>query len=167
MPLDADARSRLSYRLGVLVLLPPSESKAGRSRGKALDLPSLSHPDLTDHRRMVLDALAEVSGRPDAHEVLGVSPNLVEEVARNTRLTTAPAPPAAEVYTGVLYDALGLGDLTPGSDGGPTGGSSSSPRSSARSTPPTVSRPTACRWRSTSRVSARSPPTGAKRSTPS
>lgn len=114
MPLDADARSRLSYRLGVLVLLPPSESKAGRSRGKALDLPSLSHPDLTDHRRVVLDALAEVSGRPDAHEVLGVSPNLVEEVARNTRLTTAPAPPAAEVYTGVLYDALGLGDLTPG-----------------------------------------------------
>ena len=47
-------------------------------------------------------------------QVLGVSPNLVEEVARNTRLTTAPAPPAAEVYTGVLYDALGLGDLTPG-----------------------------------------------------
>jgi hypothetical protein len=98
----------------VLVLLPPSESKAGRSRGKALDLPSLSYPDLAGHRRQVLDAVAAVSAREDAHEVLGVSPNLVEEVARNTALTTAPAPPAAEVYTGVLYDALDLGDLTPG-----------------------------------------------------
>ena len=98
----------------MLVLLPPSESKTGRSRGKALDLPSLSYPALTDHRQRVLDALAATSVRDDAHEVLGVSPNLVEEVARNTRLTTTPAPPAADVYTGVLYDALDLGDLTPG-----------------------------------------------------
>ena len=57
MPLDADARSRLSYRLGVLVLLPPSESKTGRSRGKPLDLGRLSFPTLTAHRQQVLDAV--------------------------------------------------------------------------------------------------------------
>ncbi len=95
------------------MLLPPSESKTGRSRGKSLDLDTLSFAALRPQREAVLAAVAEVSARPDAHEVLGVSPNLVEDVARNTRLMTAPAPPAADVYTGVLYDALDLGDLTP------------------------------------------------------
>lgn len=98
----------------MLILLPPSESKTGRARGKALDLGSLSFPTLTSAREQVLTALAEVSGREDAHEVLGVSPNLVEEVARNTALTTAPAPPAWQVYSGVLYDALDLESLSPG-----------------------------------------------------
>lgn len=98
----------------MLVLLPPSESKTGRSRGKALDLDSLSFPALTPARERVLTALAEVSAREDAHEVLGVSPNLVAEVARNTALTTAPAPPASHVYSGVLYDALDLASLSPG-----------------------------------------------------
>lgn len=97
----------------MLVLLPPSESKTGRSRGKTLDLSSLSFPDLTVERAQVIDTLSRVSEATDAHEVLGVSPNLVEEVARNTVLTTAPAPPAATVYSGVLYDALDLGDLSP------------------------------------------------------
>lgn len=98
----------------MLVLLPPSESKTGRSRGKPLTLTSLSFPSLTPHREQVIDALTQVSTSGDAHEVLGVSPNLVEEVARNTTLSTAPAPPAAEVYSGVLYDALDLADLSPG-----------------------------------------------------
>lgn len=99
---------------GVLVLLPPSESKTGRSRGKPLDLDALSFASLRRQRESVLAALDAVSRREDAHAVLGVSPNLVEEVARNTRLETAPAPPAADVYSGVLYDALDLGDLTTG-----------------------------------------------------
>nr|WP_221935722.1 peroxide stress protein YaaA [Janibacter cremeus] len=94
--------------------MPPSESKTGRSRGKALDLDALSFPALTPARRRVLAALADVSAREDAHEVLGVSPNLVAEVARNTALTTAPAPPASHVYSGVLYDALDLASLSPG-----------------------------------------------------
>lgn len=98
----------------MLLLLPPSESKTSRARGKALDTGTLSFPGLTSAREQVLAALAEVSVREDAHEVLGVSPNLVEEVARNTRLTTTPAPPAAYVYSGVLYDALDLESLSPG-----------------------------------------------------
>lgn len=98
----------------MLVLLPPSESKTGRSRGKPLDLDSLSFPALTPARQRVLTALAEVSAREDAHEVLGVSPTLGAEVARNTVLTSAPAPPASHVYSGVLYDALDLASLSSG-----------------------------------------------------
>lgn len=98
----------------MLVLLPPSESKTGRARGKPLDTATLSFPALTPAREQVLHALGEVSARADAHEALCVSPTLVEEVARNTRLATAPAPPAAHVYSGVLYDALGLESLSPG-----------------------------------------------------
>lgn len=130
----------------MLVLLPPSESKTGRSRGKPIALDSLSFPSLTPHREQVIDALARVSAADDAHEVLGVSPNLIAEVARNTELATAPAPPAAAVYTGVLYDALDLADLSPASGAAPIGGSSWCPHSSVRCVRQTASRPTGCRW---------------------
>jgi len=95
----------------VLILLPPSESKTGRTRGRPLDLPSLSFPELTETRRAVAAALAKVSAHPDAFTVLGVAPSLTAEVARNLVLETAPALPAARVYTGVLYDALDLATL--------------------------------------------------------
>lgn len=95
----------------VLILLPPSEGKTQRRRGRALDLGDLSFPELTPLREDVIDAVGVVSAGPDAHEILGVSPNLVEEVARNTRLRTAPTAPAGEVYSGVLYDALDLASL--------------------------------------------------------
>ncbi|WP_114560828.1 YaaA family protein [Desertihabitans aurantiacus] len=96
----------------MLVLLPPSESKHVRTRGRPMDLGSLSWPELTTTRERLLDALAEASSRPDAVELLKVSPGLGEEVARNTRLRTAPAVPVAELYTGVLYDALSLATLS-------------------------------------------------------
>lgn len=95
----------------MLILLPPSEGKTQRRRGRPLDLSTLSFPSLTGLREQVIDGAAQVSARPDAHEVLGVSANLVEEVARNTRLRTAASAPAAEVYSGVLYDALDLASL--------------------------------------------------------
>jgi cytoplasmic iron level regulating protein YaaA (DUF328/UPF0246 family) len=97
----------------VLILLPPSETKATRSRGRPLDLDRLSSPELAPVRRKVLDALAEVSVRPDAADVLRVSPGLQEEIDRNTRLLEASSRPVAELYTGVLYDALDLGSLDP------------------------------------------------------
>ncbi|UIJ34242.1 YaaA family protein [Allobranchiibius sp. GilTou73] len=97
----------------MLVLLPPSESKRGRSRGAALDLARLSFPALSATRDAVLDALGEVSARPDAATVLGVSPNLTDDIARNARLRTAPATPVGQLYTGVLYDALDLASLDP------------------------------------------------------
>lgn len=95
----------------MLILLPPSESKTARARGRAVDLDRISRPELTPHRAAVLAAVAQVSAGPDAARVLGVSPNLTEEIARNTRLTSAPAVPVSELYTGVLYDALGYDSL--------------------------------------------------------
>jgi len=93
----------------VLILLPPSESKANRRRGRPADPSTWSFPELGATRARVAAALAEVSRSPEAATLLGVSPGLLDEVARNLVLDTAPATPAAEVYTGVLYDALGLG----------------------------------------------------------
>ncbi|KQZ87452.1 hypothetical protein ASD62_17875 [Phycicoccus sp. Root563] len=97
----------------MLILLPPSESKTGRSRGRPVDPGTLSFPELTDTRRAVLDAVAKVSAHPSAAEVLGVSPNLTAEIARNTVLDSAPSLPASRVYSGVLYDALGHASLDP------------------------------------------------------
>lgn len=95
----------------VLILLPPSEGKTPAGRGRPLDLGALSFPELTSTRRAVVEAVAATSTRPDAHDRLGVSPHLVEEVARNTRLLTAPTAPAGTVYSGVLYAALDLASM--------------------------------------------------------
>ena len=97
----------------MLILLPPSESKSGRRRGKPAERSSWSFPELDEQRRRVAAALAEVSSSPDAPRVLGVSSNLLDEIARNLDLDAAPATPAREVYTGVLYDALDLASLSP------------------------------------------------------
>ncbi|MBE1875400.1 YaaA family protein [Myceligenerans pegani] len=99
----------------MLLLLPPSEGKTpAPDDAGPVDLTALAHPGLTAQRRTVLDALAAVSARDDATEVLGVSPNLAGEVARNVHLKDAPAGPAAGVYTGVLYGAAGLAALAGG-----------------------------------------------------
>jgi uncharacterized protein len=98
----------------VLVLLPPSETKAGRARGRAVDLASLSLPGLTEARQRVLEAVAEASARPDALDVLQVPKSLGAEVEANTRWDRAPAVPAADLYRGVLYDALDHSSLAPG-----------------------------------------------------
>ncbi|HET9656538.1 MAG TPA: peroxide stress protein YaaA [Kineosporiaceae bacterium] len=96
----------------MLVLLPPSESKcAPRGSGAAVHLPSLSFPGLTGMRQCVLDALIAAADRPDAIALLGVGPSLAAEVTRNARLRELPAVPAHEMYTGVLYDALGWATL--------------------------------------------------------
>jgi cytoplasmic iron level regulating protein YaaA (DUF328/UPF0246 family) len=97
----------------VLILLPPSESKTVRSRGRRLDLSRLSFPELTDTRVTVATALAKVSAHVDAVQVLGVSPTLLDEVGRNTRLDTTATLPAARLYSGVLYDALDYATLSP------------------------------------------------------
>lgn len=98
----------------MLVLLPPSEGKTPAPPDAApVDLSRLAHPSLTPVRERVLDALTAVSAGPDACDVLGVSPGLAPEVARNTTLRTAPAARASRVYTGVLYGAAALDTLSP------------------------------------------------------
>jgi cytoplasmic iron level regulating protein YaaA (DUF328/UPF0246 family) len=70
----------------VLVLLPPSEGKATPAEGAPVDLQALVFPALTPQRERLLRKLKGVA--------------------------EAPAAPAAEVYTGVLYQRLGLPDLS-------------------------------------------------------
>lgn len=97
----------------MLVLLPPSEGKATAVRGRPLAPEGLSLPGLADARAAVLDELVTLcEGDADkAAEVLGLTPGLRGEVARNAALRTAPTLPAGRLYTGVLYDALGLASL--------------------------------------------------------
>ncbi|GHC40538.1 peroxide stress protein YaaA [Streptomyces flavofungini] len=97
----------------MLVLLPPSEGKAPSGRGAPLKPESLSLPGLADARAAVLDELVElcVADEDKACAVLGLSEGLRGEVGKNAELRTAGARPAGEIYTGVLYDALGLASL--------------------------------------------------------
>lgn len=97
----------------MLILLPPSEGKSAPSRGKPLDLASLSSPILHRARAEVLGALVSLcAGSPqDAATALGLGPTQADEVVRNARLTAAPTARADRVYSGVLYEALGLSAL--------------------------------------------------------
>ncbi len=99
----------------MLILLPPSEGKAVPGRGKPLELTTMSLPSLTPARTRVLDALVALCrDQPDhAATVLGLSRTQLDLVARNAALTDAPTARADRIYDGVLYDALGLGSLTP------------------------------------------------------
>ena len=70
----------------LLVLLPPSQSKASPERGRRVGLSTLAYPRLREPRERLIDAV-------------------------DRGLRTAPAIPAADLYTGVLFGALGLADL--------------------------------------------------------
>ena len=71
----------------MLILLPPSEGKAEPEAGEPVDLGALAFAvELRERRTGLLDKL-------------------------DHGLREAPAAPAAEVYTGVLYQRLGLPDL--------------------------------------------------------
>ena len=78
-----------------------------------MDWASLSFPVLNTYRAKVLDALGTVSAHEDALALLGVGASLRDDVERNTRLHAEPAAPAHQVYSGVLYDALGYKTMTP------------------------------------------------------
>ena len=85
------------------ILLPPSEGKAAPEGGEPVDLDSLAFAaELGEQRRALLDALERCEARPRGAEALAVRGG--GRVAVDARCA-APAAPAAEVYTGVLYDA--------------------------------------------------------------
>lgn len=101
----------------MLILLPPSEGKAAATGvTRVLDLGALSFPELTPARAEVAEALVELCTGPDdrALSVLGLSAGQAGELDRDRTLWDAPALPAAELYAGVLYDALGLPELLSG-----------------------------------------------------
>lgn len=107
----------------VLILLPPSEGKSAPQRGKSLALDSLDFAALTDARTSVLEALVAhctTTGDGSVHDqvvtdqaaaTLGLGPTQAHHVATNAALLSAPTARADRIYTGVLYDALGLTSL--------------------------------------------------------
>lgn len=99
----------------MLLLLPPSEGKAAPPRrGRPLDLAALSFPELTATRARVLDALVELcADRERAHAVLGLTSGLADAVDLDLAVRRTPVRPASDLYTGVLFGALGLATLDP------------------------------------------------------
>jgi len=97
----------------MLVLLPPSEGKATSGEGPRLDTGALTLPELAPARDQVAEALTELCSGPEdvAMDVLGLTVNQADALKRNLDVATAPTLRAAELYTGVLYDRLGLPDL--------------------------------------------------------
>lgn len=97
----------------MIVLLPPSETKASGGRGAPLDLDVLSFPSLTSTRAaLVDDVVALAADRPASRTALALSEAQDDEITRNAALWTSPTTPALRRYTGVLYDALRPTDLT-------------------------------------------------------
>jgi cytoplasmic iron level regulating protein YaaA (DUF328/UPF0246 family) len=97
----------------VLVVLPPSETKAPGGRGAPLDLGALSFPALDPVRRELVDAVVALADDvPASREALGISERQDDEIERNAALWTSRTAPALRRYTGVLYDALDAGSLT-------------------------------------------------------
>jgi hypothetical protein len=99
----------------MLILLPPSEGKTAPPTGDPVALEALVFADeLTESRRKLLGALAALAELPlgRAVSMLAVSKGQAGEVAVDAALSSAPAAPAATVYTGVLYDRLRLPELS-------------------------------------------------------
>ena len=97
----------------MLVLLPPSETKATGVDGPPLDLAALSFPTLTRTRKALLrDVVRLAKKEPLAlRAALGLSERQHEEVLRDRALLTAPTLPALELYTGIVYDNLSYATL--------------------------------------------------------
>jgi cytoplasmic iron level regulating protein YaaA (DUF328/UPF0246 family) len=103
----------------MLILLPPSEGKTAPQAGGPVDLGTLWLPTLARARHRVLSRLVALSARTSrrgaaaALAALGLTPRQHAELVRNAALATAPAAPAGQIYTGVLYEALDLPTLSP------------------------------------------------------
>ncbi|WP_040338820.1 peroxide stress protein YaaA [Candidatus Blastococcus massiliensis] len=97
----------------MLILLPPSETKAPGGDGAPLDLAALTTPELTPLRTELTEALVTLADDvPASRAALGLSPKQDDEITRNAALWTSPTRPAIERYTGVLYDALEVSSMT-------------------------------------------------------
>jgi uncharacterized protein len=102
----------------VLVLLPPSETKALGGTGSPLDHTELTCPDLNPVREKIANALVELAADvPASLTALALSERQADEVARNAELRHSPTMPALSRYTGVLYDALDVPSMKKGERG--------------------------------------------------
>ena len=105
---------RPGYAAGVLVLLPPSETKRAGGDGPPLRLDALSHhAELGATRATLVDELVALADDvPASRAALGVSERQDDEIERNASLLVSPTLPALDRYTGVLYDALDARSFT-------------------------------------------------------
>jgi len=97
-----------------IVLLPPSESKISPDSGPELNLEKLAFPDLVGQRTKAIEDLIKLSSgkQSKALSVLGISKKQEFELIRNQNLLTAPTAPAWQIYSGVLFEALGAHSFT-------------------------------------------------------
>lgn len=95
----------------MLIVLPPSETKAEGGSGASLresGMDPLSFASLNPVRRAIAEDLVALCSHDTtrAREALGLSEKLSAEVEANAQLWEAPTMPAILRYTGVLFDAL-------------------------------------------------------------
>lgn len=98
----------------MIILLPPSETKARPVDGRPLALAALSFPRLAEARATMLRAVVRTARGRDGARRLGVpasEPGLTERMAS---IEDEPTAPPLDVYTGVLYAELG--DAAPSPD---------------------------------------------------
>lgn len=96
----------------MLIILPPSETKAHGGNGAALNWDELSFPALNPIRQEIAAELSSLDV-DEALEVLKLSEKLRGEAESNRELSSSPTMPALERFTGVLYDALDAPTLPP------------------------------------------------------
>lgn len=96
----------------MLIILPPSETKAHGGSGAALNWDALSFPALNPIRQEIAAELSALDV-DEALEVLKLSEKLRGEAESNRELASSPTMPALERFTGVLYDALDAPTLPP------------------------------------------------------
>lgn len=94
----------------MLIILPPSETKAHGGEGAPLDFSTLSFPELSPIREDIAADLAALD-EDEALAVLKISEKLRREAASNRMVLHSPTMPAIERFTGVLYDALDASSL--------------------------------------------------------
>ncbi|MDY3126903.1 MAG: peroxide stress protein YaaA [Corynebacterium sp.] len=94
----------------MLIILPPSETKASGGDNPPLDFDSLSYPALNSIRAGIASQLSQMP-IDVAMSTLGLSEKLRDEARANTELLTSPTMPALLRYTGVLFDALSAATL--------------------------------------------------------
>jgi cytoplasmic iron level regulating protein YaaA (DUF328/UPF0246 family) len=97
----------------MLILLPPSEGKSQAFSNKKYESGTLSFSELDKQRDAVMTRLISLSKKPTAaRAALKLSPHQNTELVRNIELRSASVAPAREIYSGVLFEAMGLKDFT-------------------------------------------------------
>lgn len=93
----------------MLIVLPPSETKTRPTDPTAptVDLGAFSQPSLRMARETMLRAAVRTAQGSNGAAMIGVPPSAPELLSRMASLPTEPVGPPLEVYTGVLFDALG------------------------------------------------------------